>query len=49
MEPLTACTHHSNVDPGATAFAKVKLVPEIWFEVADLKVYCPDAFRIVTM
>ena len=30
-------------------FANVKLVPVIWLEVADLKVYWPDALRIVTM
>ena len=49
IEPLTACTHHSKVEPGATVLAKVKLVPVIWLEVADLKVYWPEALRIVTM
>ena len=49
IEPLTAWTHHSKVEPGATVSAKVKLVPVIWLEVADLNVYWPDSFRIVTM
>ena len=49
IDPLTACTHHSKVEPAATVSAKVKLVPVIWLEVADLKVYWPDSLRIVTM